>query len=103
MSQVVPARIRRFPPLVQMANAMLIARTGGYLQIMMEFAMDRANFGMGSIMSPIALMISTQGLGRTLITTIVWQTILLLQPARDTMDSITHPAVLAIKQNLQVY
>jgi hypothetical protein len=60
------------PISVQMDNAMLIAKPDGHLPIMMRLAMDRVAIRIRlKNLPPTALIVSTQGLGRTLITKIV--------------------------------
>jgi hypothetical protein len=48
--------------------AMKIARQGGHLPIMMRSAKNRVAIGMGPIRAPFALIPSTQGRGRTVLT-----------------------------------
>jgi hypothetical protein len=76
VSQLVPALIRGFLTSVQMDNAILTAQEDTSLTIMMRHAMDRAPFGMGTTMTPIALIAGTTGRGLTAVTLIAWMTIL---------------------------
>jgi hypothetical protein len=108
---VVPARIRRFPTSVQMDNAMLTARPGGHLSIMMRSAMNRVAVVMESILASFALILITDARGRTIVIQNVLMTLLQIQIGlhmiqtnivKAKMASSTQPAVMAIKRDLQM-